>query len=53
MFDTFVDGLKKEIKIEVMKSTVGTFEQAAQVALRVDGVLWSTARIERIKSGGS
>lgn len=45
MFDKFVDGLKREVKIEVLKSTVGTFEQAAQVVLRVDSALWSAARI--------
>lgn len=52
MFDKFVDGLKRDVKIEVMKSTVGAFEHAAQVALRVDCALWSASRIDRARMGG-
>lgn len=46
-FDKFVAGLKKQVRIAVMKSTVATFEQAAQVAFRVDGVLWSSHVMNR------
>ncbi len=52
LFDKFVDGLKNEIKIEVVKSTVGTFEQAAQVALRIDGALYNANRLVRSNMGG-
>lgn len=40
--DKFVDGLKQEIRIEVMKSSVSTFEEAAQVALRVDSAIYAS-----------
>lgn len=46
-FDKFVAGLKREIRIEVMKSTVANFEEAAQIALRVDGALWSSQMISK------
>lgn len=41
-FDRFVHGLKKEIRVEVLKSQCSTFDEAATVALRVDSALWST-----------
>lgn len=39
-FDRFIEGLKPNIKVEVMKSTVTTFEEATKMALRVDSALW-------------
>lgn len=43
MFDRFVQGLKREIRVEVLKSQCSTFEEAAKIALRVDSALWSTS----------
>eukprot|EP00171_Calliarthron_tuberculosum_P012621 IDg12621t1 len=40
-FDKFVEGLKCVVRFVVMKSTVTTFEEAAQVSLRVDSAIWS------------
>lgn len=38
-WDRFISGLKKEVRIEVLKSSAPTFEQAATVALRIDGAI--------------
>ena len=38
-YDKFVSGLKYQIRLEVMKGSVGTFEEAARVALNVDGAI--------------
>lgn len=39
--DKFVDGLKHDVRLEVLKSTVQTFEEAVRVALRIDSAVWS------------
>eukprot|EP00171_Calliarthron_tuberculosum_P005965 IDg5965t1 len=38
-FDKFVDGLKNTIRMEVLKSTVQSFEEATQMAVRIDSAL--------------
>ena len=38
-WDRFISGLKKEVRLEVLTSNVPTFEEAAKVALRVDGAI--------------
>lgn len=40
LFDRFFDGLKPTVHMEVMKSTVERFEDAAKTALRVDSSVW-------------
>lgn len=35
-FDKFVDGLKCEVRVEVLKSTSTTLEQSRHIAIRVD-----------------
>lgn len=40
-FDRFVQGLKKEVRLEVLKSQASEFEEATRIALRVDSALWS------------
>lgn len=40
-FDRFVDGLKHNVRLEVLKSTVATSEDATKIALRVDSALWT------------
>ena len=40
-WDRFCTGLKYELGIEVMKSNATSFEEATQIALRVDSALWS------------
>lgn len=45
--EKFVSGLKKDVCIEVLKSTATVFDQAAQIALRVDGAIWSNYNAER------
>lgn len=44
MWDKFCSGLKYEVRIEVMKSTVATFDDAAKVALRVDSAIYGAGR---------
>lgn len=39
-FDRFVDGLKPNIRIEVMKSNVRTIEDASKIAMRIDSAIW-------------
>lgn len=39
-WDKFCNGLKYEIRLEIMKANVSTFDEAAQIALRVDSALW-------------
>ena len=41
-WDKFCSGLKPEIRLEVMKTTVTGFEEATKIALRVDSALWSS-----------
>lgn len=38
--DRFVDGLKYNVRVEVLKSNCSTFEECARVALNVDSALW-------------
>lgn len=40
--DRFCTTLKYEIRVEVLKSAVGTFEEAEGVALRTDSAIWTT-----------
>ena len=40
--DKFISGLKYSVRVEVLKSNLETFEDAAKVALRVDSVLWNS-----------
>ena len=39
--DKFVQGLKHNVRLEVLKSTASTFEDASSIALRVDSALWT------------
>lgn len=38
--DRFVDGLKFEVKVEVLKAGPGSFEESARIVLNVDGAIW-------------
>lgn len=38
--DHFVDGLKYNVKIEVMKANCNFFEECSKIALNVDSVIW-------------
>lgn len=40
MWDRFIAGLKNDVRLEVMKSTVTSFEDTANISLRVDRALW-------------
>ena len=42
--DRFCTGLKYEIRVEVLNSAVGTFEDATSVALRIDSALWTAGQ---------
>lgn len=42
--DRFVDGLKYQVRVEVLKTNCGTFEDCARVALNVDSALWRARR---------
>lgn len=44
MWDRFCAGLKYEVRLEVMKSSVTSFEEAAKIALRVDSAIWGVTR---------
>lgn len=52
-WDKFCAGLKYEIRLEVMQSSVTNFEEAAQIALRVDSALWSASNFPDNKPAGS
>ncbi len=41
-FDKFIQGLKREVKLEVLKSTAANFEEAAGISFRVGNVLWNS-----------
>lgn len=43
LLDRFIQGLKSEVKIEVLKTQAANFEDATKVALRVDSALWSSS----------
>ena len=51
--DRFVEGLKREIQVEVLKSTARDFEEAARIALRVDGVMWRSSNQNRANVSGT
>lgn len=42
--DRFCTSLKYEIRVEVLKSGVSTFDEAASVALRIDSALWTASK---------
>lgn len=50
--DRFCTGLKYEIRVEVLKSAVATFDKAASVALRIDSALWTASKGSGEPSGG-
>lgn len=43
-WDKFCAGLKLDVRFEVMKTTITSFQEAAKAAIRVDSALWSTDR---------
>ncbi len=40
--DRFIEGLKRDTKLEVLKANVGSFEQAVHVALNMDRALFGS-----------
>lgn len=38
--DRFIEGLKYDIKVEVLKFQVDNFDECAKVALNIDSVIW-------------
>lgn len=46
-FDRFVQGLKQDVKLEVLKTQAICFEDATKIALRVDSALWSSSSSSR------
>lgn len=53
MWDKFCAGLKYEVGLEVMKSSVATFEEASKVALRVDSAIWGASIQSTEVEGGA
>lgn len=51
--DKFVDGLKADVRIEVLKSSAFTLEAAAQISLRVDGAHWRSSEASRFGGPGT
>ena len=43
-WEKFCTGLKYEVRLEVMKAITTSFDEAAQIALRVDSALWSAGQ---------
>lgn len=41
-FDIFVQGLKHDVRLELLKTQATGFEDAAKIALHVDSALWSS-----------
>jgi len=52
-WDKFCAGLKYEVRLEVMKSAVTSFEDAARIALRVDSALWNAGHFPRSGQEGT
>eukprot|EP00171_Calliarthron_tuberculosum_P004967 IDg4967t1 len=46
--EKFADGLKNELRLKVLKISASTLEEAVQVALRVDGAIWSASDCFRL-----
>lgn len=44
IWDRFCSGLKYKVRLEVMKSTVATFEEATKIDIRVYSTLWTVGR---------
>lgn len=44
--DKFVQGLKQEIRLEVLKSTASTFEEVSRIALRIDSAMWNSRDVK-------
>lgn len=42
----FVDGLKYNVKVEIMKTNYNSFEQCARMALNIDSAIWRARRIQ-------
>lgn len=38
--DRFINGLKYFVKVEVLKNSVSSFEECAQMALNIDSAIW-------------
>ena len=51
--DRFVNGLKMETKIEVLKSSATTLSEAAKTALRIDSVIWGARVHEKSNASGN
>lgn len=48
--DRFVDGLKYNVRVEVLKTNCNSFEECARVALNIESAIW---RARRGNSGNS
>lgn len=46
MNERFIDGLKHEVRIEVLKSQFNSFDECARIALNVDNAIWKTSNSE-------
>lgn len=42
--DRFVDGLKFNVKVEVLKTNCSSFEECARIALNIDSAIWRARR---------
>lgn len=42
--DRFVDGLKYNVRVEVLKTNCNSFEECARLALNVDSAIWRARR---------
>lgn len=42
--DRFIDGLKYQVKVEVLKANCESFEDCARVALNIDSAIWRAKR---------
>lgn len=49
-WDKFCTGLKYDVRLEVLKTAVTTFDDAAKIALRVDRAIWS-AHVPKANEG--
>ena len=48
--DRFTEGLKYDVRIEVLKSSVNTFDEATRIALRIDDAVWSASKGRLLKA---
>lgn len=51
--DKYIEGLKYEVRVEVLKSNANTFEETASITSRVEGAIWTAGRLSAFHGSGA